>query len=225
MCGIFGVITQDIVRPEWVEMLGNLNTVRGNLAFGGVVWSPEFIRVFRFTEPFDFNKIELDGAKVFLGHIRAPTGKQSKDIREVHPFETSTLLLAHNGLLLNHTDFPNWRIYRDLEVDSQIIIGGIQNHLNSAEHLIAAITQTISQLEGQQACWLWHTLSPALYLWRVMSSLYYHHRPGQFIFSSVKCELANHLLPEGRVYQILPLAEEFSALAKFKFYNPYKMKP
>lgn len=223
MCGIFGIVSQHLLQPEWVEQLGMLNTARGNLAFGGLVWSPEITRVFRFAEPFDFSKIDLAGGQLFLGHIRAPTHQQSDDLREVHPFETSSFLLAHNGLLLNHADFPDWRIDSSLEVDSQVIIGGIQNQFDLTKMVVPAITQTISCLEGQQGCWLWSKATPSLYLWRVMSSLYYSQKPGYFIFSSVKCDLANELLPEGLVYRICPNTTTFEAEAKFKFFNPYKM--
>lgn len=223
MCGIFGIIRPAGVPEQWVETLGNLNAVRGNLAFGGLIWSPDSGQVFRFARAFEPSQIKATCATIVLGHIRAPSGGRSNDLREVHPFETAELLLAHNGILLNHANFPFWRLDADLQVDSHVIVGGIQHYLQVGQSIQTAIVQTVEHLEGQQGCWLWRKSSPGLYLWRVMSSLYYRLEPGCFVFSSVKCELANQLLPEGLVYHIDPGAQALSPLAQFRFYSPYKV--
>lgn len=223
MCGIFGIIRPAGIPQEWVETLGNLNTVRGNLAFGGLMGTPDSSRVFRFAHAFEPHQIKTNGATIVLGHIRAPTGGRSNDLREVHPFETTELLLAHNGILLNYADFPAWRLDPDLHVDSQVIAGGIQHYLQAGQSIQTAIVDTIEQLEGQQGCWLWRKSSPGLYLWRVMSSLYYRAEPGCFVFSSVKCELADQLFPEGLVFHLDSEAQALSPLAHFRFYSPYKV--
>lgn len=223
MCGIFGIVRPAGIPAAWVERLGQLNTARGNIAFGGLVWSPEADHVFRFAQPFEATKIDIGAMLVVLGHIRAPTGGHSNNLGEVHPFEATDLLLAHNGILLNHTDFPQWRSDPTLIVDSQIIIGGIQTYVEAGQSVETAISQTVSQLDGQQGCWLWSKSIPMLYLWRVMSSLYYRYEPGCLVFSSVKCDLADQLLPEGIVYQIDPTANYFLPVAEFEFYSPYKV--
>ncbi|MEM7032602.1 MAG: hypothetical protein AAF629_23820 [Chloroflexota bacterium] len=223
MCGIFGVISQHSVSSQVFHELGEYNIPRGNMGFGGLCWSSVSNHVFRFTTPFDAKQVDLCKANIVLGHIRAPTGGQSDSLANIHPFETERLLLAHNGLLINHTQFPHWRLDPSVLVDSQVIIGGISEVLQAEDNVPTAITKTVSELDGQQGCWLWDKNHQQLYLWRVMSSLYYTYRSGQLIFSSVQCPLAHQLLPEGTIFQANETAQYFSQVGKFDFYNPYKV--
>src|SRR5438045_593278 len=117
MCGIFGIISKTTVDPAQYAELGQQNTERGNLAFGGLLKGKDGLTVYRYAMPFDASKIVFGDATVALGHVRAPTGGQSNNLAAVHPFETDDLLLAHNGLLLNYREFPQWRINPTIDVD------------------------------------------------------------------------------------------------------------
>ncbi len=259
MCGIFGILSigaDGLIAAADFIALGERNTARGNLGFGGLIIrdrgaSPATPIVYRFAEPFDGSRIPLTEAKVALGHVRAPTNVRTDDLVAIHPFETRELLLAHNGLLLNHAQFPAWQINPALNVDSGVIIGGIQHHLDQGAPIIEAIGQTVAVLDGQQACWLWHKPTGALYLWRVMSPIYVGRtsppsplsvsqrggviqesafsviREGasfMVIFSSVKDEHAQALLDEGMIYQLAPDFGDFRPIAHFPFYNPYRVR-
>lgn len=226
MCGIFGIVSKSQGQPEPFCRLAELNRQRGNLAFGYLTgrevngrWD---FRVFRHARPFEANLVHIEQAQVALGHIRAPTGGQSQDVAEVHPFETEAAWLAHNGLLLNHTAFPDWRINRTIQVDSQVILGGIQHYLSHGLPITQAIQSAVEQLDGQQACWLWHRPQNLLYLWRVMSPIYIARRADEFIFSSVKNDELHTLLPEGIIYQLEPRALAFTDVRRFAFYSPYQ---
>ena len=229
MCGIFGIVSNSRIDPAEFRALGQLSTARGNLGFGGLVVNRQGCDVYRYPIPFDAMKVPLQDAIIALGHVRAPTGGQSSNIAEVHPFETRDLLLAHNGLLLNHTDFPQWRIDPAQNVDSQVIIGGIQRHLDDGLPLAEAIKQTVEALDGQQACWLWHKPTSQIYLWRVMAPNYVSvhaaqdHHPQRLIFSSIKGPLAQNLLDEGIIYRLDPAVLSLSEVANFAFYNPYRV--
>lgn len=222
MCGIFGIVSNQQIDPALFRQLGQRNTERGNLAFGGLLHAGDECRVYRYAMPFDADKVDLSGVSMALGHVRAPTGRQSNAIEEVHPFETADLLLAHNGLLLNHADFPDWRINPDLEVDSQVIIGGIQKNLGDGESLVDAIKHTVEALDGQQACWLWHKPMHDLYLWRVMSPIYQTVSAEKTVFSSVKADSAQTLLEEGIIYQLNTSGLTFTPVQDFSYYNPFK---
>jgi glutamine phosphoribosylpyrophosphate amidotransferase len=223
MCGIFGIIGHTPIDPALYVTLGQSNTQRGNLAFGGLVGVPAAMRVFRYADPFDASRVDLDGAQVILSHIRAPTGGQSRELAEVHPFETRDVLLAHNGLLLNHHDFPAWRIDSSLAVDSQVIAGGVQHHLDDGQAIETAIASTAGTLSGQQACWLWHKPTRQLYLWRVMSSLWIGRTANHAVFSSVRHESTPTLLDEGVIYHVDCSTLELEAVSQFDYYSPYKI--
>ena len=223
MCGIFGVLSDRPIEPARFIHLGERNTERGNLGFGGLTWSPAQAspRVFRYSTPFDPSKLALDGVHRALGHVRAPTGGQSDRIAEIHPFVSRDVLLAHNGLLINHADFPDWRLDPALQVDSQVIAGGIQHHLDAGFTPVGAIRATVEHLDGQQACWLWHLPTKAVYLWRVMAPVYVSNGPDWLNFSSVRDDLAQNLIEEGIIYRLELLS--FVDVGSFTFYNPFKV--
>ncbi len=226
MCGIFGLIAsqaQPSITLSAVRRLGTRNTERGNLGFGALIMRNHDLSAYHFTRPFDADPLPADGAQIVLGHVRAPTGGQSDSIAEIHPFETRDLYLAHNGLLLNHAHFAEWRIDPALHVDSQVIIGGIQHALDAGLALTEAIRRTVEALDGQQACWLWHKPTRTIYLWRVMSPIYSGLLDGHLAFSSVKGDSVDRLLSEGVIYRLNRAALSFDAVDQFKFYNPYRI--
>lgn len=224
MCGIFGVIGASNVNRMF-GALGARNTERGNRAFGALVLRDDMRAIHRFAGPFDAAKVPLDGADAVLGHVRAPTHGSPDNLAEVHPFETRDVLLAHNGLLLNHDRFPQWRIDTSTEVDSQVIAGGVQSHLDAGVAIAAAICRTIEMLDGQQACWLWHKPAAQLYLWRVMSPIYTGSDASSdsLFFSSIKSPGVETLLAEGMLYRHDVSARAFRSLQAFAYYSPYRV--
>lgn len=221
MCGIFGVVSLEPASPQTFIKLAELNKARGNLGFGGLWGDPEELRAFRYPQPFELSLAPAEPARVQLGHIRAPTGRQTTAVTDIHPFVAPCGWLAHNGLLLNHAQFPEWQL--DTAVDSAIILGGIQLHLNGGLPLPAAVRQTVEKLDGQQACWLWSKTEKALYFWRVMSPIYVGHHKGQFIFSSVTNEWAADLLPEGVIFCLTSTNLVWTESETFSFYSPYQI--
>lgn len=199
--------------------LGEQNTRRGNLGFGA--WLDKG-GVYRFPQPFDAAKIPVQTASIALGHIRAPTGGQSSRLADLHPFQHENLWLAHNGLLLNHRAFSDWRLALDTAVDSVTILGGIV--ANQKQHTLPqAICTTAGQLEGQQACWLWDTATQTLYLWRVMAPIYTQASPTQFLFSSLRPASGHStLLAQGTVYRLRYPTLALESVGTFDYYNPYQ---
>jgi len=226
MCGIFGIVSKTAVQPQQFRSLAEANRVRGNLAFGcltaessGGSWQTA---VNRFAEPFRPEMVQLGDVPIALGHIRAPTAGQTKETAEIHPFHVDGLYLAHNGLLLNYADFPEWRLNPALSVDSQVILGGI--HANREQGITAAIKTTAARLEGQQACWLWNAQNSALYLWRVMSPIYVLSSENQFTFSSIKVDPDMTLLTEGVVYYLPEGRLDLEEAGSFPYHSPYLIK-
>ena len=232
MCGIFGIAAKRIVDHHQFCQLGELNKQRGNLAFGyfsgqlakglcGHTWVQG--RAIRYPQPFDPTLVCQEQAQIMLGHVRAPTGGQSTHLGEIHPFETAAGYLAHNGLLLNHQQFPEWDINPSLSVDSQVILGGIQYHCAHGLETSQAIKSTLECLEGQQACWYWHKQELCLYLWRVMAPIYVSIETDVFRFSSIKSCLAETLLTEGVIYKFSLLDFILKEVRGFLFHSPYQV--
>ena len=222
MCGIFGILTTPAERVNtavWAA-LGQANSQRGNLGFGAWLGNGQ---AYHYPHPFDPTKIPVETASIALGHIRAPTSGQTGNPAELHPFHQGDLWLAHNGLLLNHRAFPAWHLQPEVNVDSLTILGGIVAHL-ATHDLPDAICQTVGQLEGQQACWLWDAAQQHLYLWRVMSPIYVQSTPTSFIFSSLKPPNVSDLtlLTEGQLYRLRYPALKLETAGSFPYYSPYQ---
>ncbi len=225
MCGIFGILSKNQVDYSQFFELGNLNTRRGNLSFGyltgkmGQDNAQNPVRVFRHNQPFQETLIAEENSNLILAHIRAPTTTQSTQLADVHPFETPDGYLAHNGLLLNHAEYSKW--WEGYTVDSQVIIGGIQSHLNQGMEIVNAIQKTAAALEGQQACWYWHKPKQQLYFWRVMSPIYVSDKKETLCFSSIQHELASSLLKEGVIYHYNLSLSCLTEVGTFEFQSPY----
>lgn len=222
MCGIFGIVSLEQETQAAFVALAELNKARGNRGFGGLWGDGGALVPFRQPQPFDPTLVPAQAARVQLGHIRAPTGRQSTAVTDVHPFSAPCGWLAHNGLLLNHEQFPQWQLDTAVMVDSAFILGGIQAHVAAGLALPMAIRQTVEKLQGQQACWLWARPQGALYLWRVMAPVYIGHGHGRFVFSSVKHETAYERLAEGVIFRLDPHNLTFAACETFSFYSPYR---
>lgn len=226
MCGIFGIIHTERVKKSTFCQLAELNRVRGDLAFGYLTSRIDKVggktAVFRYPHPFNPDFVLFDDIQMALGHIRAPTSGQSNNVEDVHPLETVDAWLSHNGILLNYGQYPQWQLSTKSQVDSQFILGGVQTHLIAGLPPAQAIQNTIEKLDGQQACWLWHKTTQALYLWRVMSPIYVRQTPKSLIFSSVKPSVDSTLLNEGIIYRLQPRTMVLEQTETFAFYSPYR---
>lgn len=239
MCGIFGIVSRQPVVPDDFIHLAEANKHRGNLAFGYLQGrlTDEGIEtaVSRHPQPFTADLVQITPGNpstalgsLVLGHIRAPIGSRSNRVEDGHPFAVEDMYLAHNGLLLNHQQFPAWQLFPSSEVDSQYILGGIQAHRLQGLPTVEAICATVPQLEGQQACWLWSPADSALFLWRVMSPIYYSLTNTSFSFSSSRyqqngVEHIETLLPEGVIFQLYLFTLTLEQAANFSYYSPYRI--
>lgn len=212
MCGIFGIANSSNPHKtnKDIKHLASLNAQRGNRGFGGLVISPDREVIFRYSREFDYTAVFPKGNTV-LCHLLAPTGNDKR----IHPFETDRFILAHNGILLDYERHYQWKIG---PIDSQYLLGGIQYFVDYYRDTpLRAIIKTNEALEGQRACWLWDKFESKLYLWRVMSPIFFTSEK-QFTFSSTKFP-GGTLMEEGVIMELdaLSITQE----AKFKFYSPY----
>lgn len=218
MCGLFGVVSSRAEPAALINELAKANTVRGNRGFGIMSWSPSHCEVTRHVGPWREGHIEP--VPVVLGHVRAPTDGEA-GLQSTHPFETPEFLLAHNGIFLNAGDVPPALAYSGAPVDSMALVHGIDRALRKGSSVPDAIAGTAALMDGQQACWLWHKREEAVYLWRVMSTLFYAVDPFRFVFSSVSFKQVDKPLDQGKVFRIAPTAPKLDIVADFKFYSPY----
>lgn len=205
MCGIFGGYHQ--TRDE-LHRLACLNIKRGNVGFGGLAVTSNCEIIFRYSQPYDEN-VFVPGGDFVVCHSLAPTSNNKR----IHPFETDRFILAHNGILLNHKEYAYLKVG---PVDSQYLLGAIQFYVDEGQDSVQAIKLANNLFNGQRGCWLWDRFDKKLYLWRVMSSLYY--REG--FFSSAKFE-GGELLKEGIIYE--QNKNTLNEITSFNFNSPYQV--
>ena len=219
MCGLFGSLASHAEPATLIDELAKANSIRGNRGFGVMRWSPTHCEVTRHIGP--WQNLCSRSAPVILAHVRAPTGG-SEGLQSTHPFETPEFLLAHNGILLNPKDISPTMAYTGEPVDTMALVHGIDRALRNGWSVPIAIAKTAASLKGQQACWLWHKREAALYIWRVMSTLFCDEAdPSRFVFSSVVHGPASKPVDQGKVFRVTPDVPKPVVVADFEFYSPY----
>ncbi|HSH03376.1 MAG TPA: hypothetical protein VLL52_12720 [Anaerolineae bacterium] len=205
--------------------LASANLHRGNLAFGYAYGERgETLQVKRFGRPFAPELVVWAEATLALGHVRAPTAGQTDTEGHIHPLASERFYLAHNGLLLNHEAFGEWRLGDGWDLDSHVILGGITKGVAEGQAVVAAIEGVVGQLNGQQSCWLWDREEGAVYLWRVMSPLYWGAAEGAVMWASVATERTPTRAKQGVVYRVDVGEVMVEEVGGFSFYCPYQVR-
>lgn len=211
MCGIFGILSSHVMDDN-LHVLALENINRGNNGFGLLSICDDLEMVLRSNS--SYNKslfLNINLGNLVCCHLLASTGTEKR----IHPFETDRFAFAHNGILTNYLNFPQWYMG---PVDSQYILGGIKYFVDKELCTVPeAISYTNQQIEGQRACWLWDKLDKKLYLWRVMSPLYLSVSK-TIVFSSSVFE-GGDMIEEGVIYSIDYQNHELKQEEEFKFYS------
>lgn len=235
MCGVFGLITgypSDENENLFFTLMKH-NADRGDRG-NGVMYARRgsLPLVIKHTLPIEEMLVDdvatLGHQNFMLGHTIAPTNGDEVDAHRLHPFASERFVLAHNGILLNHDSLAGWQIEGLPDVDSVRILGGLEFFASQGEDTANAIALTCAALEGQYACWVYDKATQDVYLFRCMSTLYFHstNYNTTFYFSSADVDGAV-LLPEGIVYRVRLLKDHVFAekVATFPFSTPYAVQP
>lgn len=212
MCGIFG----STIFKNY-EKLYTANRNRGNFSYGSM-YTTKQKEIYIRKRP---GVVDLTGDYAFstdynnyLGHTQAPTSA-SREFSPVtsHPFEDFYYVVAHNGVLENHS-----RIIEEYlpghtnPVDSSVIPALIsmvfefsdeflgdeaQETQRTAE--IVALEQACNTICGTFGCWIYSKLTGCTFLIRNGSTLFGNIDTGEF--SSVPVPgLVEEELKEGIIY-------------------------
>lgn len=219
MCGIFGTFDRDEFRH-----LLYLNKERGAAAVGicRIAKDPNVVHVEKhFLSEFDeddwfdrdttLHKWFKNYDTYYLGHVQAPTEGQEIDLKEVHPFELSHLVWAHNGIIQNHIRLRDNFMIGDTPKTDSYVIGGLLLNL-------CLDWSVLQELDGTFSCWVVDTTTKDIFIFRATNSLY----KNESTFSSVSFESSKEV-PQGRVYKLKD--KNFEEIATFNiktqpFYIP-----
>mgnify|MGYP003110728524 FL=1 len=178
MCGIF---CSDNVST--FEVLGEANKERGNFSTGILFTNGKRHNILRIEggANWDETKLPVEKGWLYLGHNLAPTETGRKWFEKTsHPFEYGDWIVAHNGVLTNHSELKGKFLPKhDCGVDSSIIpallhendsiLGPPKGEIDE----ISNIVQTLELLEGTFALWIMNSRTKNLYIARQGSTLFY----------------------------------------------------
>jgi glutamine phosphoribosylpyrophosphate amidotransferase len=220
MCGIFGVYSANAnIDKDVLKEVAVRNSFRGNRGLGILQHSDQVV-VNRYASVNEnWHEDITDVSDVVLGHTVAPTGTS----HIVHPIETERFIFAHNGILLNYKEYPQWG-WLDNKLDSAYLLCGIIDSL--VDNVADSIVKTAEQFKGQQSCWLYDKNTNELYVWRVMSTLFYGAHNDAIWFSStndIKAFQLKNAFNEGIVYKLKREFERFDEVSAFVYENIYDM--
>jgi glucosamine 6-phosphate synthetase-like amidotransferase/phosphosugar isomerase protein len=236
MCGIFGVVNFAGIVPNDLrvfEKLMYLNAKRGDRAFGMYdgqrilkysadwVWNLDVISELEYSQ----GQRRIYKSNIVLGHHRAPTHGSPLDDNNNHPFKYKDLVLAHNGIILNHKElrkeFPGDN--PNIVTDSYTILTCIADKAwpyVTTEGYVKAVKEALSLLKGSFACWLYSESRGVLVVFNNISPIHvYVEKDSRLVFSSEPFEDAI-TEPNGRLL-VLDFSAHQMYTHTFKANSPY----
>jgi glucosamine 6-phosphate synthetase-like amidotransferase/phosphosugar isomerase protein len=199
MCGIFGSLD----FPS-LEYLYDKNKVRGTFSHGflystrkdGSMYIRKGEGIHNMETEYTWS--HADVYDIFLGHSQAPTSAVRDFHADTsHPFDSGHYIVAHNGVLENHTQLAmDINVPEEsIRVDSQII-PLLLNELYIDDD-VYAIRGTCALLKGIFSCWIYSKHTARVYIVRSGSTLYTDAEGS--LFSSISTPRSDIPIPEGRI--------------------------
>ena len=159
MCGIVGGVAQRDVTPILIEGLKRLEYRGYDSAGIAVINNEDYLersRVLGKVKELEDNlgRNPLKGT-LGIAHTRWAThGKPST--RNAHPhISCNRVALVHNGIIENHaklrTRQQQWGYEFTSETDTEVVVHEVNEHLEKGKDLLAAVIDTVAELEGAYA--------------------------------------------------------------------------
>ena len=166
MCEIQFVMSHNINDEEIVNFLDMLNEgsyansdATGLCTDNGTKWKFR-TALHSLKDPKSGNlltDIQMNTSKFLIGHNRLATTGDEKMNKNNHPFETSNLMLVHNGIISNHDSLKgNFALDYPEETDSAIIIHLMEAYLEQDYSIIKAIKETAECLQGSYSVMVYY---------------------------------------------------------------------
>ncbi len=158
MCGIVGGVAERNVVPILMEGLRRLEYRGYDSAGIAVVSSNGITRVRRLGKVQELqNALDVDPVRAVTGisHTRWAThGKPSE--ANAHPhMSQDTIAIVHNGIIENYAelreDLKGLGYEFESETDTEVVAHRIHHHLKNTGELVAAVRETVTELEGAYA--------------------------------------------------------------------------
>lgn len=218
MCGISGSNNK-----ETAFKLYQSNLHRGYYSSGALILDDEEHYTCKkvlgeFTKPVEADNapgIWLNGL-YYLYHSRGPTTETREFIKDNnHPFFYGKWIVSHNGIISNFSSL--WEKYGEGSINGKTDSSVIPRILNSTNN----IKETLEQLEGTFALWIYNTTSREIFITRCGSTLFANLNTGDFSSTEFENSVS---LDEGKIYQIYYQNKDRTGIVEreeYKANSPY----
>lgn len=197
MCGILGYCQQSGAKKHLTRLLLE-SQARGSDATGLAYIVDEMLYHVKGAIPsskFVCGQVYADfmtkrDPKILIGHTRAKTQGDASNNLNNHPLidKKRGLALVHNGMINNDDSvFEDFKLDREAEVDSEVILKLIGHFMDKGCNTENAIIKTIAELRGSLAIALINLREPdRLYLAKTANPIYlaFQKTTGNIFFAS-----------------------------------------
>ena len=133
-----------------------------------------------------------------LGHVRAPTTKESK-FSGCHPFQYGKAIAAHNGIITNTLNLETKEMYQP-EVDSEWIPFLYNKPQTKFVTAFGKFQRVLERLEGTYGTWLHDTSSRTVLVGRGDNTIFWDKEKTMFSSKEISQHGITELQPDGSIY-------------------------
>jgi glucosamine--fructose-6-phosphate aminotransferase (isomerizing) len=208
MCGIFGVISSNIVNSGDLSLLARHSEQRGKDSSGLLISSQQGYHLYRANKPITALLADLGRptSGLVMGHSRLVTN----GLEDNQPVYRDSVCVIHNGIVVNHELlWTQTERKRDQVIDTEIIAAIAADCLEHGGQIQDIAKQVLSSCEGVVACALALPKLGKLCLFSNNGSLYHGTKNGAHYFASerypldqLKCQAVAQIRVEGLILDI-----------------------
>lgn len=183
MCGIFGIISDEIDESASLRLLANHARQRGKDSSGLIQYSEGIYSVTR--ADYDVKKllklVKPNSTQVVLGHSRLITNS----LNDNQPVIRNDILVIHNGIIVNDKAIWNeLNLTAQSDLDTEVIAGIVEKKLAEGIELKNISEEILSKCAGVVAAAIALPKLGKLILFSNNGSLYTGRRASSFVFAS-----------------------------------------
>ena len=183
MCGIFGAISKQHVPRSQLRILVDGAFNRGRDESGLIYYRADHYALKYSNKDIKqlFKSQKKIRSRFVIGHSRLITN----GLTDRQPVIRNSCALVHNGIIVNEKEiWQQLTCHRDLTIDSEVILGIVEDHLSKGLPLDLAIERILNLCRGTMSAALVIPHHGKIYLFSNNGSLYIGKRNGIIFFSS-----------------------------------------
>ncbi len=183
MCGIFGIISSEVINKKDLKLLVQHSKQRGQDSSGLIFMKKNQYQIYRADFNIDrlLRKVKPYDSQIVLGHSRLITNGLSDN----QPVIRDNVFVLHNGIIVNEEEiWKNLTVERKFQIDSEVIAAIALEHLKNGYPIETLADVILKKCKGVVSCAMLIQNLGKLILFSNNGSLYTGHKDGATYFAS-----------------------------------------